>query len=420
MNQILAWLFDKLKAANPTIALILGVVLVALFAVLNYLQGAMELPDWLLSVIPWLQGAIVALGLGLNSQTKQFRAMGVMVIMLLASFGLNAQVSIQVNQMPNTRSFYVQMLDNGGKSLGVSSLVRNKAVAEHFAKQLKPKIKTIICWPNPDTVLHELHKTVRYSTDTIYTDFRDTVRWSFRTLKFPTNQSAWQYFYGTYGSQRVITLKTMVAFPAIANEGVLAKNAIEATNYQVARLRQDLADLDAKVQKTKTKYKEDVQAKGFPWYDQVISDCGGTNDGLTSAFWDCVDNSDCFVINTGSNGTKFWTYDYEGITIRGNASSEQAMYNEILQFVELCKNGSIRVEYGTIITSDGIVAFLTNSFAFGEINKASLRANMMQNNKVILYNGLYQKIDNTSTVPRFLNGSRAITTPTFNPKTIAY
>jgi hypothetical protein len=74
MNQILSWAFDKLKVANPTIALILGGFLIALFYILSYLvDNGVVLAPWLLSIVPYLKALIVALGLGLNPSTVAYR-----------------------------------------------------------------------------------------------------------------------------------------------------------------------------------------------------------------------------------------------------------------------------------------------------------------------------------------------------------
>jgi hypothetical protein len=129
MNQILSWAFDKLKVANPVIALILGGLLVAAFYVLEYLtSNGVVLAPWLLSVAPYLKALIVALGLGLNPSTAAFRNAprkvptgGLMVLFVLFAFGLYGQARIQVNQNVRNGRFSYEVYDIKGNFLGATN-----------------------------------------------------------------------------------------------------------------------------------------------------------------------------------------------------------------------------------------------------------------------------------------------------------
>jgi hypothetical protein len=427
-NTILASLFDRLKTANPTIALVLGCLLICAYYTLSYLSQNTELPPAFSTVIPYLQGLLVALGLGLNAQTKPYRngtgtnRYAVMVGFMVL-FGSNVQAQIKlIPSFHEKHGYYVQATDNTGKFLGKSSRLKTRAQAVTVAGLVRAGIignNLQIEDLTPNSLVRKLVK--------ITFTCQDTVKWSFRILNTTATQITPSQVLQRHGHNGVVTVSAFAnTEPFIIKEIIANNKKAEGLTSRVTRFKQDVTDLQKKANASLVKLNTSATAKYGPnwnqtvnldclgtnnfdysgsywdcyaasacyvsnqittnltpsgtakygpsWSDTVFSDCQGTTDNVDD-FWDCVGASDCFVINT--DGVKAYWSLYLPVSGVDNLPATFTQ-TDMLHPLESIKKMLENDPDATYLSSYG-----------GAINSLALSQAFGQNKIVVKWNGLY-------------------------------
>jgi hypothetical protein len=141
MNNVIAWLLDLLKAKNPTVFMVVVTILVSLFAGLTYLETATTLPVWAVSVIPFLKMVIAAIGVGLNSSTKEFRAKASAILLfLICGFSVNAQ---KLRPLQLTTVAELQAAISNGDQIGLHITSHVKSAANGRLVKVREKTLSI-------------------------------------------------------------------------------------------------------------------------------------------------------------------------------------------------------------------------------------------------------------------------------------
>jgi hypothetical protein len=133
-NQIFASLLDKLKVKNPTLFLWVTTILILLYTGLDYVSGQTDLPNWLVVVVPYLKGVLVALGFGLNSSTKQFRSSILPLLLLFFSFSAFSQsdrLQRQANHAKLETKYYKQFQVKQRLQFDLQDIKRNFNAAKN-------------------------------------------------------------------------------------------------------------------------------------------------------------------------------------------------------------------------------------------------------------------------------------------------